>query len=102
MVNNNLQQTDFSSHLFWDVDKEGFVIEENTHFIVKRVMEYGFMSDWNLLVKIFGLDKIVKKAIELRELDERALSLLSSLSNTSKEEFRCFTTKQLTKIHWDY
>jgi len=102
MANNNSLQTNFSTHLFWDVDKKGFVIEENTHFIVKRVLEYGFMSDWNLLVRTFGIDEIVKKAKELRELDERALSLLSSLSNTPKEEFRCFTTKQLTKIHWDY
>jgi len=102
MTNDNPLQTNFSTHLFWDVDRKGFVIEENAHFIIKRVLEYGFMSDWNFLLKTFGIVEIVKHAKELRELDKRSLSFISTLSKTPKEEFRCFTTKLLTGIHWDF
>ncbi len=102
MTNSKLQQNSFSTHLFWDVEEEDLIIDENIHFIVKRVLEYGLMNDWNLLLKTFGIVEIVKHAKEFRELDKRSLSFISSLSETPKEEFRCFTTRQLTRGHWDF
>ncbi len=46
-----------SPHLFWDTRKEDFVPDEHASFIVKRVLEYGLLSDWQQTRKYYGLNK---------------------------------------------
>ena len=39
----------FSAHLFWDVRKEDVDFDEHAQYIIKRVLEYGLLEDWNLM-----------------------------------------------------
>jgi hypothetical protein len=94
--------SDFSPHLFWDIDPKSIILENDCDFIVKKVLLYGLMHDWELLLQFYGLEKIVQSAKSIRELDKRSLSFLSLLSNTPKEEFLCYTTKQSTPPHWNF
>lgn len=91
-----------SDYLFWDVQKESVDSEKNAPYIVCRVLEYGQLSDWDVLVKKYGLDEIVRIAKGLRSLDPKSLSFISTISNTPRESFRCFTTKQSSPEHWIY
>lgn len=59
----------FSAHLFWDVRKEDVDFDEHAQYIIKRVLEYGLLEDWNLIRQYYGLSKIVEVAKELRDLE---------------------------------
>ena len=88
----------FSAHLFWDVRKEDVDFDEHAQYIIKRVLEYGLLEDWNLIRQYYGLSKIV----ELRDLEPRALAYISAVSKTPKEQFRCYIWKQSNIQHWNF
>lgn len=93
--------SNFSVHLFWDVPKESVNLEEHSEFIVKRVLEYGLMNDWNFIKEYYGLQRIVEIAKNFRELDKRALAYLCVISETPKEEFKCCNYQPLSQAHWN-
>jgi hypothetical protein len=97
-----LDINNLSPHLFWDVDKDSINADENKQFIVRRVLEYGLLSDWVLIYHHYGLDEITSITLQIKDLDAKSLSFISALSKKPKEEFRCFTTKQSTPQHWNF
>lgn len=93
---------ELSPYLFWDVDMKNVDAEKNAPFIVQRVLEYGQLSDWDIIHSHYGLDRIISTAKNLRSLDPKAMSLLCCLGNLPKTDFRCYTTKQSTPLHWNF
>ncbi len=89
----------FSEYLFWDVRKDSIDLDSNASYVIKRVLEFGQMSDWYLLESEYGLERIVYAAQGFRTLDPKALSFISCISSTPKETFRCFTSKPSIPIH---
>jgi hypothetical protein len=71
------------------------------HAIIKQVLEYGLIKDWQQLQKTYGIDKIAESAKTYRELDKKALSFISFLSKTPIEEFRCYNYQQSIP-HWNF
>ena len=63
-------------------------------FFVQRVLEYGNWNDWKLLLSYYGKDQIVEICKRLRSLDSICLSYICAISNTKKEEYRCYRMKQ--------
>ena len=103
--NSNLEGlplSQLSQHLFWDVELAELDAEKAKSFIIHRVLEYGFMKDWKLINKWYGILCITQTAQNLRDLDPRALTFISVLSGVPKSEFRCYTTKQLIPQHWNF
>jgi hypothetical protein len=91
-----------SSHLFWDVDIHTLSFNENKQFILKRIIEYGFLSDWLALTNHMGIEEIADVLSSCRELDPRALSFIASLSKRSKDKFLCSTTQQSSPRYWNF
>jgi hypothetical protein len=85
-----LDITMFSSHLFWDVNRQELDAEAHAAFIIKRVLEYGALSDWKLIRDYYTIPVIAEEAKKFRELDERALSYIATISHTPIEQFRCY------------
>ena len=92
---------DFSKHLFWDVDLEGFDFEKHKTHLIQKVLEYGLIKDWNLLKTKYGLEVIKDVSLNLRSLDVVTLSYLSTIFNIEKTEFRCYKHKQLYPTYWN-
>ena len=92
---------DFSKHLFWDVDLDGFDFEKHKVHLINKVLEYGLLSDWDLLKQVYGLETIKEVSLNLRSLDVVTLSYLSALFNIDKTEFRCYKHKQLYPTYWN-
>ena len=92
---------DFSKHLFWDVDLDGFDFEKHDRFFAQRVIEYGNINDWNLLKKLYGLEKIKDLSLQFRSLDAVSLSYLSAIFKIDKTEFRCYKHRQLFPTYWN-
>ena len=92
----------FSQNLFWDTDLNALEIEVHKRFIIQRVLEYGIMSDWKLIKDIYGLDCILQEMKKVKNLDDSALSFISTITNTPRREFRCYTLKQSHQKHWNF
>ena len=92
----------FSHHLFWDVNPGTLEADRSKSYIIKRVLEYGLWEDWLLLKKLYGLETITDETKGFRELDPKSLAFISVLSGVPKENFRCYNTKQLTPAHWNF
>ena len=70
---------DFSQYLFWDVDLDGFDFQKHKVHLIQKVLEYGFIKDWNLLKQLYGLDTIKEVSLNLRSLDAVTLSFVSTI-----------------------
>lgn len=92
----------FSDYLFWDVDKDSIDLEANASYVVSRVLELGQLKDWDLLMSRYGLQRIAQIAQNLRTLEPKALSFISTVSSLPKESFRCFTMRPSTPTHWSF
>lgn len=92
----------FSLYLFWDVDRKTLDAEAHASYIIKRVLEYGQLSDWNLIRDYYTIPVIAEKAKTFRELDERALSYIAIISHTPIDQFRCYTIRQSNPRHWNF
>jgi len=84
----------FSCYIFWDVDRNTIDLVDNAPYVVQRVLKYGQLGDWKKLLEYYGLGQIVNIAKHLRTLDPKALAFLSTISDTPKEQFRCYNTRQ--------
>lgn len=100
MRNESIAQ--FSTYLFWDVKREDLDMDEHSQYIIKRVLEYGMLSDWNMVRQYYSIEKIVELAKTFRDLEPRALAYLSAISQTPKEQFRCYTFQQSNPQHWNF
>ncbi len=92
----------FSHHLFWDIDKNKLDFEKNKKFIIKRVLDYGLINDWQIIYNHYGISKIAKITTTIRDLDKKSILFIATLSKIPKENFLCYTTKQSTPKHWDF
>ncbi len=91
--------SEFSPHLFWDVEVENLSWEKNSAFLVQRILEYGKEEDWQLLCKVYSLAEI---ATNLRSLDEVALSFISTIAKVPIQNFRCYTNKSSAQSYTGY
>ena len=93
-----VKSTDFSKYLFWDTYSTKVDLERNSPYVVQRVLEYGELSDWRLLLEYYGLERIVEISKQLRSLDPKALSFLCVVSQTHEEDYRCYSQTPLTVV----
>lgn len=100
-MDNKITIEDFSKHLFWDVDKETFDLEKHRVQVVFQVLEYGQLSDWNLIKELYGKEEIKRISLNLRSLDPITLSFLSTIFGIEKSEFRCYKHRQLVQNVWN-
>lgn len=90
----------FSKNLFWDVDINDVDIDKYPAFVIERVLVYGQLEDWRKIRSYLGLDSIKKIAVNIRSLDPRSLSFVSTMTHTPIEEFRCYKLSQSNQQPW--
>ncbi len=93
---------EFTPNLFWDTRLESIDLEANAPYVVQRVLEYGQLNDWHLIVSYYGMERIGQISIGLRTLESKALSFVSLVTSIPIESFRCYTLKLSSPKHWDY
>jgi ribosomal protein S8 len=91
-----------SKHLFWDIKIDALDFDKHKSYVISSVLEYGGINDWKQIRDYYGISEIATVAMSLRNLDKKALSFISLLSNTSKENYRCYITKQSMPQHCNF
>jgi hypothetical protein len=89
-----------SPTLFWDVEIEELDPEKHRKFIINRVLGRGRMDDWCCLKAYYTIDVIVDVAKKVRTLDPKTLAFIACVGKVAREEFRCYSTKPSSGIHW--
>ena len=100
-MNKEITINDFSKHLFWDVDLDGFDLIKYQSFFIQRVLEYGKMKDWNLIKELYGMKVIEVASLNARSLDAVTLSFVSTIFNIDQTQFRCYKHRQLYPTLWN-
>jgi hypothetical protein len=90
-----------SAVLFWDLDREHLDAERYSAGLIQRVLEYGTLQDWRLTRDYYGMDRIVAECKRLRTLDPMALSFVCAMSDTKKEDYRCYQFAQSNPTPWN-
>ena len=90
-----------SPYLFWDIDKDLFDVEKNSAQLIKRVLEYGELDDWRTIRDYYGLERIPHDCKTLLSLRPEALSFVCVVTDTNKEDYRCYTFKQSFPTLWN-
>lgn len=101
-MSGDVQIKDFSKHLFWDVNRSTLGLDKDKSYIIKQVLEYGLINDWIFVQKYYGIEQIAEVSKKFRELDKKALSFISFLSQTPLKEFRCYNYQQTVPRHWNF
>lgn len=90
-----------SQHLFWDIDKQTFDLEKNSGQLIQRVLEYGELEDWRKIRDYYGLERIANDCKKLRTLRPEALAFVCLVTDTKKEDYRCYTYRQYCPTLWN-
>ena len=80
----------FSKNLFWDVSPADFHADRCPAQVIQRVLERGEWSDWCLVRDYYGLMQIAEVCKTLRTLSPEALSYICCMTDTKKEDYRCY------------
>lgn len=69
------EKPNISKHAFWsyDVDFETLDFNENAHFVIKQITQFGTIEEYNEIIRFYGREKVLEyidyefKQIELRK-----------------------------------
>jgi len=92
----------FSKNLFWDIDLETLDMEKHAAYIVERVLDHGRMEDWLFIKQYYGLERLGVIARTIRSMSPKALSFISTVTDTPEDQFRCYTQIQSKNTHWSW
>lgn len=100
-MKDKIQISDFSAYLFWDVDVSKFDFNAHAIHLTQKVVELGQLSDWKLLLELYGKEKIKDIVLNLRTLSPVTHSFLANYFNIEPKKFRCYSHKQLVQNLWN-
>jgi hypothetical protein len=91
-----------SKTLFWDVDISTLDAQKHAAFIVERVLSRGKWEEFKLILAYYGKKKVGEIATQLRYMDKIVLAFCMTYFDLPKENFRCYTERQLHPTYWNY
>jgi len=94
--------SDFSKHLFWDVDRASLDFEKHKKLIIANCLMYGLWRDWEIIKCVYGLVTIAEVACTIKELDDKTRTFISTISGIPQEKFICYNTKPLNQRYWNF
>ncbi len=83
-----------SKALFWDTNFDKVDFDKSARYVIEKVVTRGEFSDWEEIKRDYGLEKIKECCLKSRDLDPKALSFLSTIFDTPREDFRWYTQIQ--------
>jgi len=94
--------SEFSAHLFWDVDSNTVDLLKHRKWLIKRVLEKGTREDWNKVLKHYGKDGVREAVRGMRSLEKKALSFTCVVLELDQSELQCSINRSFHATHWNY
>lgn len=70
-MNKNQYFDKINNLLFWDSNKDDLILEDDSFYIIKRVITQGDKTDRDLLFKIYNNQQIKEVICQTREMPEQ-------------------------------
>jgi hypothetical protein len=97
----NFDWSDFSPHLFWDVDRSSLKLPEHGVYVLAQVVDFGLQKDWNLLKSLVREEQLKLWAQQAPSLDPVSVSFLAQFLQIDRSTFRCFSEKPSATNFWE-
>jgi hypothetical protein len=91
-----------SKKAFWDVDFTKLDPERSALFIMQKIFNYGSWDDQAAVLRYYGTKRIAKEIVHASYLREPVISFLCTILDLEKQDFTCYTAKQLHPLPWPY
>ncbi len=91
-----------SASLFWDTDPPSVDLDKHALYIIERVLTRGSWDEFKKILNWYGRESIGLYACQISYLDKKTFAFCVTFFNLPKENFKCYTQKQLHQSHWDY
>lgn len=88
--------------LFWDTAFNNINYDKSFRSIIERVFERGDVEDLREVRRYYGDEKIVETLTSAKWLRYDIFIFCKNLFNLKAEDFRCYTSRQLSQIPWHY
>jgi len=69
---------------------------------MEKIFNYGQLEDFKVVLRLYGTQEIQREIVRLKNLSNKSLNFLSFYFSIPKEDFKCYTQKQLKNQHWNY
>ena len=106
MWDNNLMKQEEQAQIpesfrsyFWDITFEELEIKKSAHFIIKRVLDRGNLSDISWLLRTYGKDEIKKVVMEAKDLARPTGNFWADILEIDKIKVPCLQ-KPYFPIHF--
>jgi len=83
--------------LFWDVEFKNLDVQKHANFIIKRVLLYGDVGDYEFVKSQYGIRKIKSVVKKIDYPDKKSLNFWSLIFNIPKESFLCIKKSSTKK-----
>lgn len=93
-------QKEINKFLLWDFGNIKPDYIKHKVLIIKRVVEYGTIHDWNVIFYLYKEAEIIAVIKQFSNLSPLNFNFVCKLFNLNKSDFKCYTKAQWRKAHW--
>jgi len=93
MANDKKNISDISRTLFWDTDYSNFDPEKQASYLVNKVLHFGTLDDFKIIVSYYGKPRLRKIIKELHFLDDKTFHFCSAYFNIPLTVFEHYKLK---------
>lgn len=91
--------TDFSPHLFWDVDAGTLNPERNRKLIVERVIQRGSRADLQKLLSLYSKPEIADVLKQVTWLNEKDMAFVHVFFDIPYSELKCYSKRPFSRYY---
>lgn len=94
----------FLKKYFWNVDFSELDLEENSFFVITRILEYGDIKSLCWLFKKVKRKQIEEVIMKSRELSPKTANFWSLFLDLNKNKILCLkkSYQKMQRTHWAY
>lgn len=92
----------FEKRIFWDVNFEQIDYDIKANFVIERVFERGDVEDIRQCRRYYGDKKVTEALLKAKYLPLHTIYFVSAIFDINKENFRCYTLRQLNPGFFPY
>ena len=78
-----------SKRAFWDIDYNSIDWDNNSQYLIIKVIERGKLQDLFELIKYYGKEKIKNELLSASILPQRTFDFTRTYFGLNKENFKC-------------
>lgn len=93
MAKNVYSISDFSPHLFWDVQTGSLDAVKHQRLIIERVIQRGSRRDFDLMQAVYSRETIKQIIREIAWLNEKDMAFVNVFFDIPFSEMKCYTKR---------